>query len=298
MNGAAGFAILMLEGLALLVAFAAWMFARRLRRPPRRVYASAVSRGEPGDPSEADPPRKFESWSLSCGGVECGVWEIVGDDPAGPVIIATPGWGDSRIGVLTRLAGLAPAASRILAWDPPGHGDSRGLCALGTREHEGIIGLARRSGSSDFVLYGWSLGGGVSVVAGSMLPVRAVIAEAPYCLPWTPAFRVMHLAAYPWRVNGPIAFACLGARLGVGPRWRGFDRALHAAKLGCPLLVLHGTDDEVCPIEDGRAIARAVKQGEIVEIAGGRHNDLWTEQREESLRALKGFLERTQRRAE
>ena len=48
-----------------------------------------------------------------------------------------------------------------------------------------------------------------------------------------------------------------------------------------PLLVLHGTEDEVCPVQDGRAIAAAVPGGraKIVEVAGASHNNLWTDER-------------------
>jgi pimeloyl-ACP methyl ester carboxylesterase len=136
------------------------------------------------------------------------------------------------------------------------------------------------------IAYGWSLGGGAAVAAAGMDDERlidGVITEAPYRVPWTPAFRVMRAAALPWRVNGPIAMALLGVRLGMGPMWRrrgGFDRAVWAAKVRVPVTVIHGNSDAICPIEDGRDIgAGAGPRGRIVEISGGGHNDLWTDAR-------------------
>lgn len=298
----AGLLIILLEGLAVLYIVVTWFFVRRLRRPPRRTYASAVSRGKPGDPGELPTPRAFRAWTfrVTTSGArvwrdaELPAWEIDGDDPSGPVAIMSPGWGDSRVGALARIPALAPLCSRIIAWDPPGQGEAPGLCLLGTREHEAILELVDRAldpafgeaaprGGRAVVLYGWSLGAGNSIVAAANAeperPILGVIAEAPYRLPWTPAFNVTRLAGMPYRLNGPAGFALLGLRLGVGPLWRGFDRAEHAARLRVPLLVLHGDADPVCPIDDGRAIAHAAPKGRIVELPGASHNDLWTDDR-------------------
>lgn len=284
-----GLLILLLEGLAFVVLVGAWLFYARLRRPPRRTYASAVSRAEAGDPSELADARAFEEWKARAPRAEheLPVWDIAGDDPSGPAVILTPGWGDSRIGALTRLPALLPVCSRVLAWDPEGLGESPAAsrCALGTREDGALLELVKiasrdGAGARGVVLYGWSLGAGVSIVCAARedargLPIRAVIAEAPYRMPWTPAFRVMDLAGYPWRVTGPIAFALLGLRLGQGLRWRRFDRAAHASRVPVPLLVLHGGMDEMSPVEDGRAIAARATKGMIEVIDGGAHNDLW-----------------------
>lgn len=286
-----GFIVILGLGLVVAIAGATWWTIRRLRIPPRRTYASAVARGLPADPSELDTPRAFESWSLSCrvhgASVELPVWDIEGDDPDGPVVVCTPGWGDSKIGALARMSGLAPAASRIIAWDPPGHGEAPGRCLLGAHEHEALGAIIDRlsdeAQARGVILYGWSLGAGVSIVAGAEHAddprILGVIAEAPYRLPMTPARNVIRLAGMPWTPNGPTAFALLGVTLGVGPTWRGFDRAIHAARLSQPMLVLQGTLDAVCPVDDGRTIARAAPQGVFIAIQAGDHSDLWTDER-------------------
>lgn len=282
-----GLATILAQGLVIAFALSVWWVARRIRRPPRRTYASALARGKPGDPSELLSPREFTEWSLDWRGLRLPVWDIPGDAPSGPVIVCTPGWADSRLGALSRLPALLPHASRVIAWDPPGLGDApnwpRGPLSgwpMGTREHEMLHAMLERLGDErPVVLFGWSAGGGISIVAAADHPsITGVIAEAPYRLAWTPAFRVLRMMKLPWRVNGPVAFALMGIRLGVGPRWRAFDRAEHASRLRCPLLVLHGDQDEVCPIDDGRAIANAAPRGTLAIIAGGHHNDLWTDE--------------------
>jgi pimeloyl-ACP methyl ester carboxylesterase len=291
--------LVLLLGVGLAIAFVGvgWFVWHRLRHPPRKTYASAVARSLPGEPGELDEPRAFEAYELDLGGPgPSPVWSIVGDDPSGPVVIATPGWGDSRVGMLVRLGvgaapGLATSARRVLAWDPPGQGEARGRCSLGADEPRMIgklIAHAREiEPGAPVVLFGSSLGGGASIVAASMHDggdaVRSVIAEAPYRLPVTPARNVIGLSGYPTFVLAPVYWllgAVLAGRPGV--RWpgahsgRGFDRAAHAADLRCPLLVLHGTDDQVSPIEDGRAIAQAAPEGSIAAVEGAGHNDLWT----------------------
>ena len=60
-------------------------------------------------------------------------------------------------------------------------------------------------------------------------------------------------------------------------QWIHFDRTEHAEKLACPLLVVHGTEDTTCPVEDGREIAEAAPEGTFVPIEGAGHNDLWSD---------------------
>lgn len=281
-------------GLAIAIAIATLLVIRRLRRPPRRTYAWAVARNLPGDPSELDTPRDFTPFEITTAAHRLPAWSIPGDDPDGPLVIATPGWGDSKIGILPRLPAILPKASRLIAWDPPGTGESTttsarpGLCALGTRESQILMDIIAQHAEPGerIVLLGWSLGAGAAIAAAALdaqspAPrVAAVIAEAPYRLPWTPAFNVLRMARLPHRINGPIAFALLGLRLTRHPTWKGFDRALHAARLRVPLLLVHGTADEICPLADSRDIAAATPDNlaALVPIPGAGHNDIWTTQ--------------------
>lgn len=360
-----GLITLLAIGYALFIGVCAWHIAGRLRRPPRRTYAWAVAKGLPGDPGELRPALAFEERRIEWRGVSIPVWDARGGAEDGPIVLLTPGWGDSRVGGLVRLRALAPLCSRVILWDPPGLGasefapdaergrDREGAVSpptrnrvpkrtprwsMSTRDHEALLAVAdellgraarknhparaeaRGSEGADtprdpaphapaLVLFGWSAGAGASILAAESLlnqqatsrpaspafATIAVIAEAPYRLPWTPARNVIRAAALPWFLCGPLAFGALGLRLGVGPRWRGFDRAAHAAALKgrVPTLILHGAADEVCPIQDGRDIAHAAG-AQLVEIPGGRHNDLWVDPAlsAASVQAVQTFLAR------
>jgi pimeloyl-ACP methyl ester carboxylesterase len=285
-GSALGLLSLLAMGLALALGLATWYVARRLRHPPRRTAAWAIAKGVASDPGEMPKPRAFTSWTVSAvdgplRGVECPVWDIEGDNPSGPVVVLTPGWGDSRVGALVRVAALAAHCSRLICWDSPGLGEAPGACPLGTKEHATLRALVDRiDGDRPVVLHGWSMGAGTSLLAAvDNHRIAGVIAEAPYRLAWEPAFAVLEASGLPWRINGRIAFALLGLRLGVGPAWKSFDRAAVASGVRAPLLVLHGDTDALCPIADGEAIAQAAVNGRLRAIAGVGHNDLWTDER-------------------
>ncbi|QOI99381.1 MAG: alpha/beta hydrolase [Phycisphaeraceae bacterium] len=274
-------------GLALVVA-GVWLWTwRMLRRPPRRTYAWAVSRGLPGDPGEMCPPRTFNAWSCRRGSADLSVWDVRGDDPSGPVVVISHGWGDSKVVALLRLPAAARHASRVVLWDMPGHGTSGGRSALGTAEPDDLLALLDQlAADRPIILMGWSLGAGVSIAAAAKAAARpnspspriaGVIAEAPYRTARGVATNVLLARNLPTRWNAPVVFVGLGICLGVGPAWRGFDRALLAASLPCPLLVIHGDADTVCDLDDGRRIAAAAPNARLVMIEGAGHNDLWTD---------------------
>lgn len=266
-------------GIAIMVAWTAAVLAR----PPRRTYASSLAKGLPGDPSELrDRPRRFDAWTLERPGVTLQAWEIAGDDQAGPVIILSHGWGSSRIGALTRLEPLLPRSSAVIAWDMRGHGESGGCCTHGVHEVDDLLALIDRvGGDRPIVLAGWSLGAGVSIAAATRSPrVAGVIAECPYRHVRTPARNMMIAMGMPWRLNLGLALRALAAIQrcpGLGRGGGPFDRAADAARLACPLLVLHGAEDAISPPEDGRAIAAAAPRGEFVAIEHGGHSGMWVD---------------------
>lgn len=248
-----GLLILLATGLALCWASAVVYVAWMLTHPPRRTYASAVARGRPGEPSELVPARRFESWTFKSRRLEFPVWEIEGDDAAGPAVILTHGWADSRIGGLVRVPAIAGAASRVILWDLRGHGEAPGVCRLGTAEVEDLEALVelvkgqrgrgaegRSDGASrhqgvgassrdaetaaSVVLYGWSLGAGVSIVVAARQGrdgrIAGVIAESPYRVPATPARNVLRARGLPHRGVLEPALWMVGVLLGVGPRFK------------------------------------------------------------------------------
>src|SRR5262249_23566921 len=157
-------------GLGVCLAALTWYTVRTLQHPPRRGYAYAVARSAPGDPSELATPAPFETWTFQPPGVPgpIAVWDIRGASPDGPTVIVTHGWGESRVLSLARVPAMLGTAGRLILWDLPGHGDSPGMCRLGTQEVDALRTLIERAqGPAPLVLYGSSLGGGVSIAAAA-----------------------------------------------------------------------------------------------------------------------------------
>ena len=164
-----GLVQLLALGLAVYLIALIWHTMRRLTHPPRRTYAHAIARGRPGDPGEALDGRGFESWTLKSRGLDLPVWDVPGDQPDGPVVIMLHGWGDGRVGALTRLPAIVPLASRILMPDLPGNGEAPGICSLGTRESEDLGVLIERvqDDAHRLIVFGWSMGAGIAIQAGA-----------------------------------------------------------------------------------------------------------------------------------
>jgi len=162
------FLLMCLALLAVLVSFyTAWM----LTHPPRRTYAGQVARGRPGVPDELVPARVYRPFGFTAEtlrGETLPGWIIAGDAPAGPRVIITHGWSNSKHGALTRVPAVAREASEVVLWDMRGGGEAPGWCALGAVEHKDLLALlAAMPDDRPTVLYGWSMGAGVALSAAA-----------------------------------------------------------------------------------------------------------------------------------
>jgi fermentation-respiration switch protein FrsA (DUF1100 family) len=90
----------------------------------------------------------------------------------------------------------------------------------------------------------------------------------------------------------PVARLWLRSTIPGSKGFRDFDRVGWASRLQSPLLVFHGSADDICPIDDGRAIAAAAPRALFVAIESAGHNDLWLTEpfRTQCERAVADFL--------
>jgi fermentation-respiration switch protein FrsA (DUF1100 family) len=119
------------------------------------------------------------------------------------------------------------------------------------------------------VLQGQSLGSGVAVEMA--------------CRGW--GARVVLISPYTSMADlGKQLFAWLPVSLLVRDR---FDTLSKAPQIGAPVLIIHGTDDEVVPFAMGERLSHVFPHATLQPIKGGQHNDLlWLHARE--LRAAIG----------
>lgn len=138
----------------------------------------------------------------------------------------------------------------------PGSGGSPSEDALLSDALELFDWLAERTEA--IVLYGESLGTGVAIHVAAERPARALILEAPF----TAAVDIAR-ATYPWV---PVAFL-MHDQFVSRDRIGGVDE---------PVLIVHGTEDSIVPVEHGRRLFEAARQPkELRVLDGSGHHDLW-----------------------
>jgi uncharacterized protein len=120
---------------------------------------------------------------------------------------------------------------------------------------DGLAKEGRRE--SDVVLWGTSLGTGVAAEMALRGRAKALVLVTPFT-------SLPELAA---RMTSLLP-------MGLVLRDR-FDNLAKAKSIHIPAMVVHGDEDEIVPIEMGRAIADALSGARFVRVNGGHHNDLF-----------------------
>ncbi len=269
-----------------------------LGHPKRKTFAVALGKGDPTDPADLELEAQEVTFTLSDGKRSPG-WMIQGNDTQGPTIVVVHGFGDSRYGSLKRAPLVGPYAKRVVVFDLPGQGESDSRRAYGgLREPDdvlAVLGQLEKQDAERIVLLGSSMGASIAIAAaakaggGIRESILGVIAEGPYRHWDEPLHNIFRKHRYPrWPII-PLAGEWLAL---TAKGFKDFDRAGHAAKLSCPLLVLHGSEDRLCPITSAKQIAEAAPAGEFVEIDGGGHDDLPTGHEQAYRDAVGDFLKR------
>lgn len=166
-----------------------------------------------------------------------------------------------------RIAALLSQTSGLLMLDYQGYGQSPGprpteaqLYANGEaawqflQEQQGLE-------PDQIVLYGYSLGSAVALELALRHPnVGGVIVEGGFTTLEQAADR--HLDSYPFLKIFPLDLILTQT----------FDNVSRIAQLQAPLLIIHGTADEVVPVELGQALFAAAPQPkEMLLIQGATH---------------------------
>ncbi|MBI2515906.1 MAG: alpha/beta hydrolase [Opitutae bacterium] len=161
----------------------------------------------------------------------------------------------------------------VFAVDYPGYGLSSG--APSERSVYAATDAAARYLQSELkvplarvILYGRSLGGGAAVELATHEPVAGLVLQSAF----TSSYRVM-----------------------TGRRLLPFDKFENLRKLPrvtCPVLVMHGRDDEVIPFAHGEALlAAAPGRKSHLWVDGAHHNDFTEVTGERLWQALRDFSE-------
>lgn len=116
--------------------------------------------------------------------------------------------------------------------------------------------LKKEYSENKIIIYGRSLGTGVSSYLGMNNSPKLLILETPY-------YNFVSLAKtyYPIFPTFILKYK--------------FEVSEHLRKIKCPISIIHGTDDEVVPYSSGLKLKSLLKDGDrFITVIGGHHNDL------------------------
>ena len=197
--------------------------------------------------------------------------------PAGadrpPLVIMWPGLDSTKEELQTIADVFLRRGLATLAVDGPGQGETERTIPIEAAS-EGAVGAAidfalrwTDLDTKRLALFGVSLGGYYSVRAAAYEPrIRAAVDLAgPY-----------NLGALFDRLP-PMTRAAIQHRTGAADandarsRAGALDLQGVAAKVSCPLAVVHGTDDPLVPFADGERIAREAPNARLFRFDGGNH---------------------------
>ncbi len=197
-------------------------------------------------------------WLRASGGVRLHAWWIPAPG-ARLVTLFLHGNAGNLTHRLKHIEEITAAGSSLLLLDYRGYGRSEGrpseggLYADGEAGYRYLVEMGRPPES--IVVHGESLGTAVAVDLAARHRVGGIVLEAPFTSAREVGARVLPLL-------GPLI------------TW-GWDSKAKIAKVRAPLLILHGTRDEVIPFELGRALFAAAREPKSFwAVEGSGHNDI------------------------
>lgn len=187
-------------------------------------------------------------------------WFLKTPAPSSRFLLFFHGNAGNISGRLQKAKGWVELGFSVLLVDYRGYGRSEGMIERG----EDILTDARAAweylSSGDdvqIILYGESLGTHPAIVLAGEQKAAGLVLEAPFT-----SFVDLASVHYPFVPKGLLKnfeFSNLGP----------------IEKIQCPLFILHGTQDKICPFTMARKLfEKAPAPKEFLEIPGGTHNDL------------------------
>jgi fermentation-respiration switch protein FrsA (DUF1100 family) len=233
------------------------------------------------DPTLVGTPADFgltyeEVWFAAADGVKLHGWWV--PQPGAPVLLWFHGNAGNishrleNIKLLHDLAGV-----QVFIFDYREYGRSQGrISREGTfKDAEAAYRYAtetRGIPARDLVLFGRSLGCALAVDLAVRLPCRSLIIESAFTNSSDMA-RLLAPFLFDWRPRIP------------------YDNLGKIDKIKAPLLIIHGSEDEIIPVEMSfRLYAKAAAPKEIYIIPGAHHNDTYLVGGKEYFRRLQEFI--------
>lgn len=260
------------------ITIAALDIARRLYRHTQ-LFCPEKNPVKSWNPSDYGIPRErvTEMWIDTPDGEKLFAWYLRAEKP-----IASSLWCHGNTGNLTNVAELMPhlldAGYNILLFDYRGFGLSTGRPSLRGVVEDGITAAkfhdAIRPRHLPSILYGFSLGGAIAAQVLRRHPFDGVILQSTFTT--LPALAKVTWPRLPLHLfTGDI-----------------FNTLRVIKRMNVPLLVLHGTDDEVIPCAMAHELVDSCRAPKwIYTVDGGLHKDLFTRDGDAIVWAVNQFVQ-------
>jgi uncharacterized protein len=196
--------------------------------------------------------------------------------PGQPVLVHFHGNGEQLADLDGVTTLLHQQGFGVLAVEYPGYGLAPGSPSETSllRAGEEAVSFARdRLGipPERLVLQGQSLGSGVAAALAARGRTARLVLISPYTSVADLSRQVIPLVPLGWLVRDR------------------FDTRAIAPYVATPVLIVHGDRDEVIPFAMGEQLAAAFPNARLHRIAGGDHNDLWSEHVDELIAVIGAF---------
>lgn len=214
----------------------------------------------------------LEAETVACvtqDGVRLSAWFLPASD-AKATILYFHGNGGNISGRLFKVKGWIERGVSVFLLDYRGYGKSEGKITHERdldRDAEAALGWLKESkklSAGEIILYGESLGSAPAVELATREKFKGLILESPFV-----SIKELAKRHYPWAPSFLV-------------RDFQFNNLEKIRNIQCPVFVLHGTDDDICPQDMGRRVfEQAPAPKEFFSVAGGSHNDLLDQAGEE-----------------
>ena len=190
---------------------------------------------------------------------------------AGPTILLMHGWGGSRAQMTGFVDPLLSAGYRVVAYDQPAHGQSDGKLTNLLEIAPTMDIIANKEGNFDAIL---------AHSFGTLITSYALVKRN-----FPPPTRLVYFGAFNQLLDSLPRFQAItglpdeviqGFRIMLNENFGEgvLEEIVHeklAPQINIPALMFHDTADNVTPVEDSRATARAWKNARFIETEGLGH---------------------------
>lgn len=239
---------------------------------------------KPADRTPADHDLAYEKVAFEAtDGTLLVAWWVPAPDPEAPIVVFLHGYGEGKYQGLPVARVLHDAGYAVLLPDFRAHGESGGdfttVGLLETRDVAGAVAWAHDrlpcdGGPSKVALVGWSMGGAAALNAAPDLDVAAVVTDSAFAdLKTLVGASIQKFTGLPTFPFG--ALTVFAGERETGVRIADNRPATAAARLEAPLLVVHGTADDVTAPAAAEALHAAQPGAKLLLVQGAGHVSSW-----------------------